>query len=248
MRFAPKPLLKPAPESVRLRICGQDLVIPVKRNARARRLTLRLDPAFGPVLTLPVRTRLGEAERFVARNAAWLEARLDRVADASPFADGAELPLRGEPCRIVHRTGRGLIRLQSGEAGTLELQVPGEADHIARRVTEWLKREARRDLTRAVDRHCERLGKPAKALRIGDARSRWGSCTSAGVLTFSWRLVLAPTAVLDYLAAHEVAHLREMNHSQAFWDIVAALDPGHMASRRWLKQHGAALHAVGREG
>lgn len=222
------------------------LAVTVIRNARAKRLILRIDAASGqPRVTLPARTSLAQAERFLRNHAGWLEARLQRLPEAVGFSDGAVLPLRGEPCRIEHRGGRGLVRLEM-RAGAAILSVPGEAAHLGRRITDWLKREARRDLAAAVARHAAAIGRTPKSIRVGDARSRWGSCTSAGTLTFSWRLVLAPTAVLDYLAAHEVAHLAEMNHSAGFWALVKRLDPDLDAARRWLKQHGPTLHAVGR--
>jgi predicted metal-dependent hydrolase len=113
-------------------------------------------------------------------------------------------------------------------------------------LVDWLKREARRDLEAAVARHVAALGKQPFALRVGDAKSRWGSCSARRVLTFSWRLILAPPHVLDYLAAHEVAHLAEMNHGARFWALVRQLDPKHEAARTWLKRHGGDLHAVGR--
>jgi predicted metal-dependent hydrolase len=125
----------------------------------------------------------------------------------------------------------------------LELHVPGQAAHLARRVIDTLKQEARKDFSAAVSRHCAALGVPLAPIRIGDAASRWGSCSTRGGLAFSWRLVLAPPEVLGYLAAHEVAHLREMNHGSAFWAIVARLDPHFRTHRAWLKRHGAGLHA-----
>ncbi|HWT30635.1 MAG TPA: SprT family zinc-dependent metalloprotease, partial [Propylenella sp.] len=171
--------------------------------------------------------------------------RLGRVSGGIAFRDGSLFPLRGRPCRIVHRGGRGLVELVAGEEPTLS--VPGETQHLARRVADWLKREARRDLQHCVDRYAGLLGRTPERIRIGDARSRWGSCTAAGVLTFSWRLIFAPPHVLDYLAAHETAHLVELNHGPEFWALVRRLDPSFQASRAWLKQHGAALHAIGRK-
>jgi predicted metal-dependent hydrolase len=242
MRFA----LKRGPERLVVAIAGRDTAVGVRRNARARRLILRLDAASGePVVTLPARASLVEAERFVRKHVGWLESRLGRRPAAQPFGDGTEFPLRGEPCRVTHRRGRGLVRLED-VAETAILSVPGETIHVARRVRDWLKREARRDFEAAVARHAAALGKTPAAIRIGDAKSRWGSCTSRGVLIFSWRLVLAPSHVLDYLAAHEVAHLAEMNHGPRFWAIVRRLHPGYEAARAWLKANGAALHAVGR--
>jgi predicted metal-dependent hydrolase len=239
MRFA----LKRGPERLSVEMAGRRIPVAVKRNTRARRLILRIDPASGlPVVTLPARTSLAQAEAFLRGNTAWIETRLDRSPSPIPFRDGAVFPLRGEPCRILHRGGRGLVRLE--EAG--QLCVPGQPEHVSRRVTEWLKREARRDFSVACARHSGALGKPYAAIRIGDAGSRWGSCSSSGVLTFSWRLVMAPPHVLDYLAAHEVAHLAEMNHGPRFWAHVERLDPEHKRARSWLKAHGAALHAIGR--
>ncbi|MGQ7791038.1 M48 family metallopeptidase [Faunimonas sp. B44] len=242
MRFA----LKRGPERLSIEIDGRLLEIGVRRSDRARRLILRIDPAAGaPVLTLPRRVPLKEGERFLARHAGWVAARLGRMPAAIPFAPEGQFPLRGEPCRIVHRPGRGLVRHAAGAEGPL-LEVPGEVEHVPRRVRDWLRREARRDLERAVAGHAAAVGRLPAALRIGDARSRWGSCTAQGVLTFSWRLILAPPPILDYLAAHEVAHLREMNHGAGFWRLVGALDPDFDAARQWLKRHGPALHAVGR--
>lgn len=234
-------------EELSVDVNGDVVPVAVKRNGRARRLILRFDAATGrPVVTLPKRTPLAEGERFLRNHADWLTARLDRRPVATPFRNGAVFPLRGEPCRILHRSGRGLVRVESDAAGPV-LIVHGEAGHARRRVTDWLKREARRDLQIAVSRHAAALGRSPSGIRIGDAKSRWGSCSSFGVLSFSWRLVLAPPEVLGYLAAHEVAHLAEMNHGPRFWAAVRMLDPSYESARAWLKRHGAGLHAIGRE-
>lgn len=241
MRFA----LKRGPERLSIEIGGRDLPVCVKRSARARRLILRLDAATGsPVLTLPARTPLAHGDAFLRKNTGWLEARLERQAAGISFADGAVFPLRGSPCVIVHQGGRGLVRLEDN--GAPRLMVPGEADHLPRRVTDWLKREARGEFEAAVARHAAAVGRTPRAIRIGDPKSRWGSCSSTGALTFSWRMILAPPYVLDYLAAHEVAHLREMNHGPRFWALVAQLNPDYRQAQAWLKANGAALHAVGR--
>ena len=219
----------------------------IRRNARARRLILRVDESLGlPVLTLPSRTSLIQGEQFLQKNISWLEDRLGQLAPAAPFSDGSVFPLRGTPCRIRGRRGRGIITLARRESGFL-LTVPGEPEFMARRITEWLRREARRDLERAVARHSKALGRFPKSLRVSDPKSRWGSCSAAGVLTFSWRLVLAPPRVLDYLAAHEAAHLKEMHHGAKFWALVERLDPDFEAARAWLNKGGVALSAVGRD-
>ena len=217
----------------------------IKRNVQAKRLILRVDESLGlPILVLPSRTSIVQGERFLRDHLEWLQERLKRLAPPAPFADGVVFPLRGTPCRIVARRGRGIVTLERSDAGQV-LSVPGEAEFLQRRVTEWLRREARRDLERAVARHSEALGRKPGGVRIADPKSRWGSCSSKGVLTFSWRLVMAPPRVLDYLAAHEVAHLREMNHGQKFWVWVGKLDPDFEAAREWLNKSGVALSAVG---
>ncbi len=238
--------LKRAPEKLLIASSGRKIPVVIRRNARAQRLILRVDEALGlPVLTLPARTSLVHGEAFLRRNIEWLEERLGRLAPPSPFSHGSVFPLRGTPCRIRSLRGRGVVTLERREE-ELVLHVPGEAEFMARRITEWLRREARRDLERAVARHATALGRTPAGLRVGDPKSRWGSCSSKGVLTFSWRLVMAPPRVLDYLAAHEVAHLKEMNHGAKFWNIVARLDPDHAVARAWLNKSGVALSAVGR--
>ena len=227
-------------------IDGQVVVVPVRRSARARRMILRMDAARGgPVLTLPASGNLAEARRFLDSHSGWLASRLARLPQARPFADDTLFPLRGEACRIVHRNGRGVIRLEV-TPDERQVIVPGAAAHLPRRLGDWLRGEARSDLQVAVSDHAAAIGAMVRALRVGDAKSRWGSCTRRGVLSFSWRLILAPSFVLDYLAAHEVAHLGEMNHGPAFWRLVAQLDPDFEKARAWLKTHGTGLHAIGR--
>lgn len=242
MRYAPKR----APEKFFVQACGRAVPVSISRNPRARRLILRIDPGSGlPVLTLPHRTPLAAGQRFLKENAEWLENQLVRIAPPVPFRPGSTFPLKGVPCRIRHRPGRGTVTLEKvGERYVLT--VPGEREFIARRVTEWLKKEARRELERAVARHAEKIGKTPRAIRIGDAKSRWGSCSAKGVLTFTWRLICAPRFVLDYLAAHEVAHLSQMNHGPRFWALVDRLDPDHRRACAWLATYGAELGAIGR--
>ncbi|MGH6926448.1 MAG: M48 family metallopeptidase [Propylenella sp.] len=225
---------------------GRRIPVAVRRNARARRLILRVDHASGePVLTLPRRTGLSEGARFLADHVAWLKGQVGAIAPTTPLHDGSVFHLRGEPCRIRHRGGRGLVVLEAN--GSIPgLVVPGDPDFLPRRVRDWLRREARRDLEIAVARYARALGRAPSGIRIADPKSRWGSCSPKGVLTFSWRLVLAPPSVLDYLAAHEVAHLKEMNHGPRFWAIVERLYPRYAEARDWLNREGPALSAVGR--
>jgi hypothetical protein len=173
---------------------------------------------------------------------------MGRLPDARPIADGASIPLRGELHLIRHAAGRrGTVTRAVDEDGPV-LLVAGRVEHLRRRVLDFLKREARRDLERAVARHAMVLGVRPKAIRLRDQTTRWGSCSSTGTLSFSWRLVMAPPFVLDYLAAHEVAHLHEMNHSPRFWHLVESLCPRTSQARAWLNSEGLHLHAVGAEG
>ena len=124
------------------------------------------------------------------------------------------------------------------------IRVHGDRGTVPKKVVEFLKRQARADLTKAVTRYSAVLDVKAASITLRDTTSRWGSCSTTGALNFSWRIVLAPPAVLDYLAAHEVAHLREMNHSDAFWALVADICPDYEAQKAWLRAHGSGLHAV----
>ena len=246
--FRMRGALKRGPERLFVEIAGRDVVVAVRRNARAKRLILRVDHVAGhPVLTLPARTGLTQGERFLANHAGWLEQQLRGVAPTTPLTDGSVFPLRGEPCRIRHGGGRGLVVLEAN-GGMPCLSVPGDPEFLQRRAIEWLKREAKRDLEVAVARHARSIARTPAGVRIADPKSRWGSCSPDAILTFSWRLVLAPPWVLDYLAAHEVAHLKEMNHGPRFWSLVERLYPGHAAARDWLNREGVALSAIGRRG
>lgn len=222
-------------------------LVRVRRHRQARRYTLRIDAASRDVvLTMPPRGSLKEAKEFAQKHGAWIAARLKRLPQAAPFAHGAEVPLRGVPHRIEHRRGaRGTVWIEQGDSGAPLLCVAGDAPHVDRRVGDFLRREAVRDLQAACRRHAAALGVGIKRIAVRDQSSRWGSCSSTGVLSFSWRLVLAPPYVLDYLAAHEVAHLVELNHSARFWRMVKKLYPDVERAKVWLDVHGTDLHRYG---
>ena len=193
--------------------------IRLRRHRRARRYTLRIHPSDREaILTMPPRGTIADAKDFAQRHGGWIAARLGRLPKAAPFLPGTVVPLRGIAHKIVHRAGqRGTVWTEVRESGERIICVAGGAEHIERRVHDFLKREVRHDLQRASQEYAEADGVRVRRLSIRDQSSRWGSCTSAGSLSFSWRLILAPPYVLDYLAAHEVAHLVEMNHSARFW-------------------------------
>jgi predicted metal-dependent hydrolase len=221
-------------------------LVRLRRHRQARRYTLRIDATSrAVVLTMPPRGTIKEAREFAQKHGGWIAARLKRLPQAAPFAHGVEVPLRGVMHRIVHRrTSRGTVWIERGEAERL-LCVAGEAPHIDRRIGDFLKREAQRDLEAASRRYAGLLGVRIARLCVRDQSSRWGSCSSAGVLSFSWRLILAPPYVLDYLAAHEVAHLVELNHSPRFWRMVECVYSDIERAKVWLDVHGTDLHRYG---
>ncbi len=236
------------PQTIEIVFDGAIYPVALRRHAQAQRYTLRVQAANrAVVLTMPPRGSVREAKSFAERNGGWIAARLKRLPHNIPFAHGMELPLRGAPHRIAHRTTRGTVWVEPGAELPL-LCVAGDPAHMARRVRDYLKREAKRDLEAASRRYAALLGVTIKRISVRDQASRWGSCTAAGVLSYSWRLILAPPYVLDYLAAHEVAHLVEMNHSRKFWRVVARVCPEWECAKTWLTTQGNALHRYGEDG
>jgi predicted metal-dependent hydrolase len=226
---------------------GGSFAIEVRRHPAARRYTLRVREARRDVvLTMPPRGSIRQAQRFAEKNVDWIAARLKRLPRPMPFAPGETIPLRGVPHRIVHRSGtRGTAWTEADADGAPLLCVAGGAAHLGRRVRDFLKREARRDLVAASRRYAALLGVSIRAVSLRDTASRWGSCSQSGSLSFSWRLVLAPPLVLDYLAAHEVAHRIELNHSKRFWRTVEKIFPGWRRAEAWLRAHGPSLYRYG---
>jgi predicted metal-dependent hydrolase len=220
------------------------IAVALRRNPRARNYTLRIGgPSRPPTLTIPPRGSLSGARRFLDRHSAWLKRQVARVPAPSLIAEGASIPLRGVTHLIRHEPWRRWTGI--GELGERPvLAVSGEPAHLRRRVVDYLKREARRDLDAAVARHAAALGVRPTQMRLRDTRSRWGSCSHDGHLSFSWRLIMAPPFVLNYLAAHEVAHLVEHNHSRRFWRLVEQICPDRHRARAWLRSDGSTLHAV----
>lgn len=209
----------------------------LKRSARARRFSLRISRLDGKVtLSMPAHARESDALAFAQSQADWIRRTQARSAPVLPVAIGAEIPLFGQPHRIVAAPVRA-PRLVGGE-----ILVPPDADRVGARVQALLKLTARDRLQAASDHYSDRIGRRHSGLTLRDTRSRWGSCSSSGQLMYSWRLVMAPPEVLNYVAAHEVAHLAQMNHSPAFWAVVRGLMPEYEGHRAWLKRHGTALH------
>lgn len=226
-----------------LLVDGRAVPVKIRRNARAERMSLRVDPQDGAVvLVLPPRLAAAQGLAFAKSKADWLAERLAALPPNIPFADGMALPLLGASYRLRHMPdGRRGVWIADNE-----IHVSGHAEHFARRLTDWLKRHARDEITARALPMAAAIGKSIGAIHLKDTRSRWGSCSNRGDLSFSWRLLLAPAEVLTYVVGHEVAHLAEMNHSAAFWRLVANLAPNAQSARAWLKSHGAQLHRYGR--
>ncbi|HEY5299681.1 MAG TPA: SprT family zinc-dependent metalloprotease [Acetobacteraceae bacterium] len=213
-----------------------------RRSRRARRVSLRIDPCGGAVVvTLPMRTARNAGVALLMSNAEWVSDRLARLPDAVPFVDGAIIPINGRPHRIRHMPGAR----RGAWVETDELRVSGAPEFLRRRVLDFLRAEARRRLVMLVAEKAARIEAMPRRLSVKDTRSRWGSCASDGSLAFSWRLVMAPDFVQDYVAAHEVAHLRHMNHGKRFWALVERLTPHTEAAIAWLHEDGSRLLRTG---
>lgn len=232
---------------------GETYRVQLRKMRGAQRFTLRVRNATADVvLTMPYRGSVAAAARFAQSHAAWIGARLKRLPPAVPFEHGSIIPIRGRPHQIVHRPERrGTVWIEESIGPSPDdlasmLCVAGEAPHVARRIEDHLKATARTDLQAAVATCCAALGLRPRSLTLRDPVSRWGSCSSSGALSFSWRLILAPTHVLDYLAAHEVAHLAHMNHSAKFWAVVHRLNADVDRAEAWLNAHGSELHRYGK--
>ncbi|WP_135449203.1 MULTISPECIES: M48 family metallopeptidase [Tabrizicola] len=213
----------------------------LKRSARARRFSLRVSRLDGKVtLSMPLRAREGEALAFLKGHEGWLRQTLESMPESAvrPVGLGSVVPVEGRQLLVEQGAGRS-IRVEGDS-----LLVPGDPANAAPRVAAWLKVLARDRLATASTRYAGLVGRRYSTLVLRDTRSRWGSCSPDGRLMYSWRLIMAPPPVLDYVAAHEVAHLVELNHSPAYWAVVERICPGWKAQRAWLHAQGQALHRL----
>lgn len=231
-------------------------VVTLKRTSSTRRFTLRVRNATRDVvLTIPQRASLIEARDFAEKHAAWIGERLQKLPHPLPFVHGCIIPLRGMAHVIEHRPhARGTVWVESATDANalangvaLALCVAGRPEHVARRVLDYLRAQALADLHVAVSAHAGKLGLTPKRLSIRDSKTRWGSCSADGSLNFSWRIILAPAFVLDYLAAHEVAHMVHLNHSAKFWALTHRLSADTDRAEAWLDAHGTQLHRYGQK-
>jgi predicted metal-dependent hydrolase len=213
----------------------------LKRSARARRFSLRISRLDGKVtLSMPARAREGEAMAFLHGNEVWLRQTLSAMPESAQrsVGHGAVIRVEGRELTLTSAAGRG-VRVEDDR-----LLVAGDPVTMGPRVAAWMKVLARDRLAKASTRYAELLGRRYSSLAIRDTRSRWGSCSPDGRLMYSWRLIMAPPPILDYVAAHEVAHLVELNHSTAYWKVVTSICPQWKDHRAWLKANGSSLHRL----
>ena len=227
-----------------LEIEGIPVAVTFRRNSRARRLIIRPSrDGKSFTITLPPRASRKEAIEFAQRSRRWIGAKLSALPAPVPFAPGARILFRGAGHAIVHCPGaRGSVWV---ETETSSLMVAGDLRHLCRRLRDWLKQQAKRELTAASASYARAMEVKFHRITVRDQSSRWGSCSSAGSLSYSWRLILAPPFVLDYVAAHEVAHLKHMNHGTRYWRLVLTHCRHAKEAQHWLRRRGGELHRYG---
>ena len=215
-----------------------DITVKVRRSARARRMTLRVSALDGRVtLSLPSFASDRQARNFLREHEGWLQAKVGDHRPAERPETGGSILFEGRETAILEGAGRTVAFADNA------LLVPGPTEKAPARLGAYFRTLARQRLAAACDEYSDRVGRGYSSLALRDTRSRWGSCSVEGRLMFSWRLVMAPRNVLEYVAAHEVAHLIEMNHSPAYWAVLEGIFPNHKEPRAWLRANGARLHA-----
>ena len=236
------PFLMSLPRQIKLH--AGEVPVRVRMSPRARRLALRIDAQAEAVeLVIPRRTSAQRAMAFIEENRNWLNKRITALPPRTLLADGECVPILDKPHRIRRvelARERQHVWIANGE-----IHVAGAPEQLGKRLIEFLKELARAEFHRRGAEQAARIGRRLGRITVRDTTTRWGSCSAAGNLAFSWRLVMAPEAVLDYVVAHEVAHLAEMNHGPRFWKLVERLAPGVERQRDWLKRHRARLLRIG---
>lgn len=225
-----------------LKIDGRSVEVTTRLNPRARRLIVKVHPTTGEItIVAPSQRAMSHALDFARGESDWIAKKLARVPAPVVFEIGATIPFRGRAHRIVAGE-RGPVPVWREDTAEPRIRVSGRPEHAARRVRDFLKHEARDRLAERTADYAAKIGKKVLRVTIRDTASRWGSCSAKGVLSYSWRLILAPDAVLDYVVAHEVAHLVEMNHGPRFWRQVSMLMPDYEAQQTWLSRNATQLH------
>ena len=223
-------------------LCGRSVPILLRKSKRARKITLRVDPtAGGTNIVMPTWASFEQAIDFARSHEVWITNRLASMPQPVPFVLGARIPVEGIEVEIRSHDERKPAILTEDA-----LYFSGDPEHIPRRTTDWLRKRAKMRLSEAVKTYEKILNVRASRIAVRDTVSRWGSCSSSKTLSFSWRLILAPPEILEYVAAHETAHLIEMNHSSRFWALVDQCVPDRQRPENWLRSKGPLLHGYGR--
>lgn len=214
-----------------------------RHSKKAKRVSLRIDPIIQKgVLILPMDASVQEGLALAKKHENWLRKQVNNLPPLMSFSEGNFIPFKGKRMIIKHGGNtRGLVKIRGNQ-----LLVFGRIEHLQRRLTDWLKSQARSEITQLVTDKSSMIGLKPGRIFIRDQKSRWGSCAYNGNLSFNWRLIMAPNFVLEYVVSHEVAHLLEHNHSCAFWDIVESITDYKKQGRDWLKREGLQLHRYGR--
>lgn len=216
--------------------CQEEKII-IRKNRLSRYLRLSVNQRGQIVLSVPIFCPQRRALSFLEENRAWIQERQNDLRPTLKFQNGQTVSVLGQQVMITHQpTGHSGVYIENNR-----LLVSGEADFIHRRVTDFIKRETLRYIHEKARESADRLGVSFHKIHLKDTTSRWGSCSGQGNLNFCWRLGMAPLFVLDYIIAHEVAHLKEMNHSDRFWRVVARLTDRRSDAEIWLRRHGQEL-------
>ena len=223
-------------------IRGRKVPLIVRRHPRARRMILRLNMVGeGAIITIPGDASSNDAIHLARNKSSWLYQQLKEIGERVAFSDGVQIPFQGVQHRVRHRKDAlGMVWIEDGE-----INVTGDIKYLSRRLSDWLKKQAQIRIKTLVYQKAKQIKRVPSRITIRDTRTRWGSCSSKGRLSFSWRLIFAPPEILDYVVAHEVAHLVHMNHSSKFWNTVDRLTENAKSGRAWLNDNGSALQRIG---
>ena len=216
-----------------------DIPVEIERKKGLRAIRLKVCAKTGrPLVTAPLLTPDFWIRHFLESHIVWLQKQMEQIPIKSGFKDGEKIPLLGQEIILNHRPE---IRRTSFIENKI-LFVSGEADFFHRRVCDFIKKEVKCYIEKESFRLGTQLGVRVHHITLKDTTSRWGSCSSKGNLAFSWRLGLAPLFVLNYVIAHEVMHLKHMNHSDIFWHDLRRINPDVLRAQKWLKENGHLLH------
>ena len=223
-------------------IDGRQIPLIVRRHPRARRMILRINVlGEGAIVTIPSNASASDAFELIRSKSYWLLNQMNKIGERIYFGDGVQIPFQGVQHVVRHcEEEYETVWIKNGE-----IYISGEVEYLSRRLGEWLKRQAHIIIIPLVQKKAKKINKTVSRITIRDTFTRWGSCSVKGGLSFSWRLIMAPPEILDYVVAHEVSHLAHMDHSPRFWGTVEILSEHVKKGRSWLKNNGSALHRIG---